>query len=148
MIQRKQTLWFLLSAIIAGLAFILPFGYKNTTSMMSYNINVEDFVVKHDVVLMIVFLSLIIFDLVAIFLFKNRKLQTIFSIIAILLCIAGLALEILFSTKDGNQITFGVANSKVYIGLLIPIVCIVLNLLALNGVKKDIKLLSESDRLR
>ena len=73
MIQRKQTLWFLLSAIIAGLAFILPFGYKNTTSMMSYNINVEDFVVKHDVVLMIVFLSLIIFDLVAIFLFKNRK---------------------------------------------------------------------------
>lgn len=148
MIQRKQTLWLLINIAVACLAFILPFGYKNTTSMISYDINIHNFLAQHDIGLLILFSLLIAINLVSIFLFKNHKLQTLFLIFSIILSITCFAYEILFSTKDGNQITFGIANSSLYIGLLIPFVCLILSILAYKGVRNDVKLLKDADRLR
>ncbi|HMN33531.1 MAG TPA: DUF4293 domain-containing protein [Chitinophagaceae bacterium] len=148
MIQRKQTLWFLLGAIVAGLAFVLPYGFKNTTSMMKYNINVENFKAQDDIWLLLLFSVIIVIDIGAIFLFKNRKMQSILAGLAIAFCVGAFALEFFYSTSGGNQLAFGIANSSLYIGLLLPILCVILNIMALNGVKKDIRLLKETDRLR
>ncbi len=148
MIQRKQTLWFLCSAIVAGLAFVLPFGFKNTTSLNSYNINIRDFNAQTDTWLMLFFGAIVLVNLVSIFLFKKRGLQITTSVLGIILGLGAFAYEIFFSTKEGNTITFGIANSVIYIGLIIPLISMVLTYMAMRGVKRDIKLLAETDRLR
>lgn len=148
MIQRKQTIWFLVSAVIAALAFEIPFGFKNTTSLTSYDINIHDFTALSSKVLLLGFGAILILNLVAVFLFKKRNIQVLLSVVSILLSIAALAYEIYFSTIEGNSITFGLANSVLYIGLLLPLLSLILTYLAMRGVQQDVKLLKETDRLR
>ncbi|MBK7692159.1 MAG: DUF4293 family protein [Bacteroidetes bacterium] len=148
MIQRKQTLWFLASSIIAALAFVLPFGFKNTTSLNSYHINIRDFDAQTEIILILLFGAIVVVNLCAIFLFKKRPLQITASFVGIVLGVVAFAYEIYFSTKEGNTITFGIANSVLYIGLLLPLLSVALTFLAMRGVQQDIKLLKETDRLR
>ena len=148
MIQRKQTLWFIISALIACLAFVLPFGFKNTTSISSYNINIHDFKAQSHIGLILLFGLIIITNLVAIFLYKNRSLQVKLSIIILIASIAAFAFEVYFSTIDGNSITFGLSQSTLYIGLIIPLISFIFSIMAMRGVQQDIKLLKETDRLR
>lgn len=148
MIQRKQTLWFLISALIACLAFVLPFGFKNTTSMSSYNINIRDFDAQSHIVLTLLFGLIIVTNLGTLFLYKNRSLQVKLSIIILMACIGAFAFEIYFSTIEGNSITFGLSQSTLYIGLIIPLLSFIFGIMAMRGVQQDIKLLKETDRLR
>jgi len=148
MIQRKQTLWFLISALMAGLAFVLPFGFKNTTSLNAYNIDVHNFSGGITPVLIALFSVLIILNVVAVFLFKNRNLQVTLGIVAAIVAAGALAYEVYFCTTDGNSITFGIAHSTLYIGLLLPLISVIFSLMAVSGVKSDLKLLKESSRLR
>ena len=148
MIQRKQTLWFLASSIIAALAFVLPFGFKNTTSLNSYQIKIRDFDAKTETLLILLFGAIVLVNLGAIFFFFFRNWQISTAILGIVLGVVAFAYEIYFSTKEGNTITFGIANSVLYIGLLLPLLTIALTFLAMRGVQQDIKLLKETDRLR
>jgi hypothetical protein len=148
MIQRKQTLWFLLSALMACLAFVLPFGFKNTTSLTGYNIDVHDFSGLSNLILTVLLAAIILLNLLAVFLFKNRNLQVTLGIFAALIAAGALAYEIYFCTIDGNSITFGIAHSTLYIGLLFPLISLMFTLMAVSGVKSDMKLLKESSRLR
>ena len=148
MIQRKQSIWFLVSAIIAALAFEIPFGFKNTTSLTSYDIHVHDFSAMSSKVLLFAFVAIILLNLISIFLFKKRNLQVLLSIISMLFSVGVMGYEIYFSTMDGNSITFGLANSVLYIGLILPLLSLILTYLAMRGVQQDVKLLKETDRLR
>lgn len=148
MIQRKQSLWFLLSALNACVAFILPFGFKNTTSISSYNIDVHDFTAQSNLILTGLFAAVILLNIAAVFMYKNRDMQINLSLFSILLCAGILAYEIYYSTLDGNSISIGFVNATLYAGLIIPVISMVFTGLAMKGVKNDIKLLRETNRLR
>lgn len=148
MIQRKQTLWFLLASVIACSAYILPFGFKNTTSIVGYDINVHDFTAQTNMLLKVLFGLITLCNFIAIFLFKKRKIQVMLALVAIFLSLGALGYEIYFSTIGGNNITLGTANGVIYIGLLVPATSLLCTLMAMRGVNQDIKLLKETDRLR
>ncbi len=148
MIQRKQTLWFLLSTLAAVAAFFIPFGFKNTTSISSYQIDVHDFTALTHPLLIVLFALIIAVNLACIFLFKNRPLQIKLAFVNLLISVAALGYEIFFSTRGENHITLGIANATLYIGLLFPLLTLVFTFMGLQGVKSDVKLLEESNRLR
>lgn len=148
MIQRIQSIWFLLAAIVSCLSFILPFAIKTTTSFNSYTINEYSLNSFDNNYLMILFIAASALSLLAIFLFKKRNYQIYISVFIILLCLSAFAYEIYFSNTEGNKMAFGMVGTKIYVGLLVPIVTLFIILLAIKGINKDITLLKESDRLR
>jgi cytochrome bd-type quinol oxidase subunit 2 len=109
MIQRIQTIFLALAALASGGLFGLPFATTQEAEANSglfadsvYNIN-------DHLVLLITFLLAGIFSLVAIFLFKKRKLQMSLSMMAIFASIIGLAygLFIFLSDPASEQAGFG-----------------------------------------
>lgn len=148
MIQRKQSLWFLISALIAALAYLIPYTVKTTTSIASYEIIDHQITAKYNMISMLLFALIIIFNLIALFLFKNRKQQLTLSFLSILTSIGAFAYEIYFSLKGGNNIVFGIIGKDIYVGLLIPLICIIFTYMAMRGIQNDVKLLKDTDRLR
>ena len=83
--------------------------------------------------------------LIAIFLFKNRPLQSRLARLSILFIIAGIGFSayLLFS-QSGNTINaLGISA-----GTFLPIVAIILTVLANRSIKKDENLVRSMDRLR
>lgn len=145
MIQRIQSLFYLLSAICTGGLFYFPFASstKSATPFMDDQIyNVFD----HTAMLVICGLAILI-PLVAIFMFKNRSTQLrmgIFGIIAAVLLVAVAAL--LFMNAGQTMDSAGTVNDGV--GLYLPIGSILFLALANRFVKKDENLVQSMDRLR
>lgn len=148
MIQRKQTIWFLCSLILAILAFYIPFGEKATTSLGSYVITEHNLTANTNLLLVVLYGTLIALNFVSIMIFKRRDLQKVLAVISIILCLGILAYLVYFTTVDGNKLVFGISGSRIYLGILIPVFCLVFNVMAYSGVKADERLLKQSDRLR
>jgi hypothetical protein len=143
MIQRIQTIFLALAALASGGLFGLPFATTQEAEANSglfadsvYNIN-------DHLVLLITFLLAGIFSLVAIFLFKKRKLQMSLSMMAIFASIIGLAygLFIFLSDPASEQAGFG-------LGTVLPELIILFAFLGWRNIKKDEKLVKSMDRLR
>jgi len=117
MIQRIQTIYLLLVAVLSiGMTFLIPYGLDDQGGALFANKNpmVFGFFVGSGVL-----------ALIAIFLFKNRKLQFVLGRLNIILNV-----------------------SEKGIGMLIPIISIVLLVIANKAIKKDEHLVKSVDRLR
>lgn len=136
MIQRLQTLWLLLAGgcALAGLKFSFYSG-TNAKGLSPYELNgTENF--------LLILSSVVVGGLafVTIFLYKKRKLQ-------VMLCILGILLEALLiflyylETKTFTQGTYSLAS-------VLQLIVLAAYFMAARGVKKDEKILEESDRLR
>jgi hypothetical protein len=141
MIQRIQSVWLLVAAIMMALLFYFPTYEFNGNVKPPLNIG-EDF-------LAIIMVALSIgLSLFAIFKFKNRKHQIALTWLNILLCI-GLQVWLVVRV---NNITSGLDYATIrghyWIGLFIPIITIILLFLAKAGINKDQKLVKSLDRLR
>lgn len=137
MIQRKQTLWLLLSAICAFLSYLFPFfsGTKQVANGIEKatidGVSTFPFMILTGIALLL--------SLITIFLYKNRKLQ-------IRLCIAGVLLSALIIVLYFNEIknlSGSIALSSVFV-FAIP-VCYIM---AALGIRKDEKTVKALDRLR
>ena len=135
MIQRIQTLYLIVAAIVTGvLPFLVPLRTDNNvayyfTSEWSY---------------MILFELSTVLSIVSIFLYKTRQHQFVLGRLNIILNLILLGLLIFNSiTLSGD-----VALSKKGIGLMLPFVSIVLLVLANKAIQKDEKLVKSSNRLR
>ncbi len=136
MIQRIQTLYLIVAAIVTGvLPFLVPLRTDGTsiayyfTSEWSY---------------MILFELSTVLSIVSIFLYKTRQHQFVLGRLNIILNLILLGLLIFNSiTLSGD-----VALSKKGIGLMLPFVSIVLLVLANKAIQKDEKLVKSSNRLR
>ena len=143
MIQRIQTVYLLLASIVSGvLIFIFNLWKaieKNTFALdLLYS---KSFLLK---LIPILFLVSAILAFVAIFLFKNRKLQFVIGRLTILINLILLGLLIYLSlTLPGEA-----AVSEKGIGMFIPILAILLIVLANKAIKKDEDLVKSADRLR
>ncbi|MEP7165534.1 MAG: DUF4293 domain-containing protein [Ferruginibacter sp.] len=136
MIQRIQSVWFLVASICAFLSLKLPF-YIGTT---------KDHIAGHQLIgtenLYLLFLTIAIglLAFVTIFLFKKRRIQIRLSVLGIML---ELVLILLYYLEVRTYLDGTYALSA-----LLQSCVVFFFFLALRGIGKDIKLIKNSDRLR
>ena len=143
MIQRIQSVYLLLAAIVAGgLIFVF-----NIWSVSKKTLFAQDFLHVDDVLqkaIPILFIVSSLMSLVTIFQFKNRKLQFVLGRLVILINLLLLGLLIyLMLTLSGEA-----SVSEKGIGMFLPIVVVLLTVLANKAIKKDEDLVKSVDRLR
>ena len=143
MIQRIQSFW-LLCASVCGFAS-LKFSFF-TGNVNEINIGVAA-ATKYielngfsNIPLTILTITIAIVCLIAIFLYKNRKLQ-------MRLCFAGVLIEAIVLTlyyKESAKYILGTYSLASLLQLLI----LVFLILSIKGINNDNKIIAESDRLR
>ncbi len=143
MIQRIQTIYLLLASIVSG-GLIFVFNLWNTIKEKIFVVDLfsrEVFTLK---VIPFMFIMSAILSLVAIFLFKNRKLQFVVGRIIIMINLFLLGLLIYLSLNLSGETSV----SEKGIGMFLPILAILLVVLANKAIKKDEDLIKSVDRLR
>lgn len=141
MIQRIQTLWLFLAALLMALIFYFPTYRFSGSSVLPLTIG-NDF-------LAIVLAALsIILSIVTIVRFKDRKQQTSLTWLNILLCI-GLQIWLFIRINNFTSQPEHVNIPGYYwIGTFIPLAVIILLFMAKSGIRKDEKLVKSLNRLR
>ena len=162
MIQRKQTIYMLLSAIISALLFFMPlasfeaggnvmkftiFGIQNPIETISLS-------TTYTWPLVVLTVLMTVAPIVTLFLYKKRELQVRLCRLTMLVNIIFIGLVFLYYESDIQQVIAAVEGDEYqldvayFIGMAIPLVNLILEILAIRGVKKDIELLKSVDRLR
>ena len=143
MIQRVQSVYLLLASVISGvLIFVFNLWTSISKDIFAIDLlNRESYLLKSIPVL---FLVSAILAFVAIFLYKNRKLQFVIGRLAILVNLILLGLLIYVSLTLPGEVSI----SEKGIGMFIPIIAILLIVLANKAIKKDEDLVKSVDRLR
>lgn len=146
MIQRIQSIFLLLASLATFGLFGLPFastpnavGQSSLFGDTIYNLN-------DSIPLMIIFGVGGLLAFGAIFLFKNRKLQSNLGRFALIANIIGLVLAIILFYQDMN--TLGATEPSDEAGVYMPFIAVVFLGLALRFIGKDEKLVKSMDRLR
>jgi uncharacterized protein DUF4293 len=138
MIQRIQSIWLLLAAAAAFASLQFPF-YNGLIEAGKPLVYVTG---QSNLLLLILTAGVGLASLIAIFLYKNRKLQSRIALIALLVSIINLVLFFMQTQKylpgQGNY------NLTAIFAIVIPIFLI----MAMRGIKKDEKLVKSLDRLR
>ncbi len=153
MIQRKQSLYLLLSALIMGLLYFFPiaeFMVNSTNYYFDYLEIASVADAKKQVVstvypIAFLLTLIVLLSLVGILAFKNRNLQTRVTIFNIVLKIGFLILSAFYILKVGSAF-----DSKFYLqfSFIFPLVAIVLDFLAFKSILRDIRIIKSYDRIR
>jgi len=137
MLQRIQTIYLLISAVISG-GLIFLFSLWTT-------INETELYAKEDILYLGLFLSSAALALIAIFMYNNRQTQFVLGRLNIILNFILLGLFVYRSLSLSGE-TSDVSVKG--IGMLLPIFSIVFLVLANKAIKKDEDLVKSVDRLR
>ncbi len=146
-IQRIQTLFLLLSAILIGVFAFLPaltIQSLGTTYQLGAIYSGDGVSTKPDLLLLSLSGLIFVLSVIAIFKYKNLKQQmqlcaiNIVLSLALLLSVAALA----FALKTPTAVV------EIGIGNLLPLLSIISFAFAYRGIKHDKKLLSDSNRIR
>ncbi|MEX0812468.1 MAG: DUF4293 domain-containing protein [Chitinophagales bacterium] len=145
MIQRVQSIYWLLTAVVLVAFLFLPmFGYGPSGK--------ENVFAVQDCMTLTIATSLAaLLSLATIFLVNNRPLQIKLSwliALVILLGFTGSAAVNFLALSNGEAPAAAGDIVSFKWPLVLPFVALVLNFLAMRGVKADQKLVSASDRLR
>lgn len=153
MIQRIQSLYLLLVAILNGLLFVLPLndmlsgGHIIRISVTGIFELIDDkTILIADLFPLLVINSIsIVLAFAAIFLYKNRKAQMRLTIYNSLInvSITFLALFYAYQVASTHNIQLGFS-----IGLILPLIGAFLSFLAFKAIKKDDNLVKSIDRIR
>lgn len=136
MLQRLQTIYLLLAAgVSAGIIFIFPLWITDADNILF---------AKDVLLYLILFLSSACLSAVALFSFKNRRLQFVLGRLNIILNFILLGVLVYQSQNLPGE----TAVSENGIGMFLPLVSIVLLALANKAIKKDEDLVKSVDRLR
>ncbi|MCF3109518.1 DUF4293 domain-containing protein [Niabella sp. CC-SYL272] len=138
MIQRKQTLWLLLSVISAGLTFKFPF--YNGTVTGTEGLAGADMNAASNIWLTLLTGAIAALGLITIFLYKNRKLQLQLTFLGLVASVGLIALYV--SYMKAFQ-TGGIA-----ITAILTLLVVAGFFFALKGIRRDQKLIRDLDRLR
>lgn len=144
MIQRVQSIYLLLAALISGaLVFLISFGITKDMETITIIDLIKDqrYLIKS---IGIGFLASSVLSFLSIFLFKNRQNQFVLGRVNILINFYLLGV-LLFESLSLPGETF---VSKKGIGVFLPIIVIVLLAMANKAIKKDENLVKSVDRLR
>jgi len=143
MIQRIQSIFLLLAAVFFFLEFAFPFFNSDTYTQGYFSDNTYD-IQDHPALLGLTIAAGII-CLLAIFLYKNRSLQTSLVYVSIVLAIVLTATMIILLQSNTPKF---LEQSSPFIGSFLPLLSIIFLVLSLRSIKKDDKLVKSMDRLR
>jgi hypothetical protein len=147
MIQRKQTIYLLISVVLFALTFTFPFGHTGGLTLHNYGaINSEGIKaenVSHYYFSVCLGIAALI-SLISIFLYGNRHQQMSVLRLSFIFFAASFALLALYikSASTGTEgFSFGIS-------FFLPFGAFAMNMLALRSIRKDEKLIKSLDRLR
>lgn len=162
MIQRRQTIYMFLSAILSALLFFMPlasfeaggnvmkftiFGIQNPIESISLT-------TSYTWPLIVLTVLMTIVPIYAALRYKKREKQVRLCQLDMLLNVVFIGLVLLFYDADIQKVIAAVEGDSYqldvayFLGMAIPLVSLVLQILAIRGIKKDIELLKSIDRLR
>ena len=145
MIQRKQSIYLLIAAIMsAGLTFVFSLWTNTQNNSATYLIDLFSGVTILEKLTPVLFFTSALLSIVTLFLFKNRQLQFVLGRLNILINLFLLGVLIYLSqTLSGEALV-----SEKGIGMFFPVIVILLLVLANKAIKKDEDLVKSVDRLR
>ncbi len=149
MIQRIQSLWLLIASLLSALLMIdwyTGYVYKADVPHGLGAIVTPLRITDHFPSLLIA-VVMIALPLVSIFFFKNRKRQRSLSWLALLTSVAFIAVS-LMRIEDFKNAAPMPRNGSYQPGIVVPVVVMVFLFMAINGIKKDERLVKSMDRLR
>lgn len=147
MIQRIQSLYLLVTAILSSALLAMPFAeIAKDGAIYVFNAKgiVADGVVKQSGWLIFVAIALIVLvHLISIFSYKNRPLQKKIVLVGMiaLLSLFGLLFYYSYFSFEGAKISFQT-------GFTFPLVAVIIDYLAIRGINKDEALIRSIDRIR
>jgi Domain of unknown function (DUF4293) len=147
MIQRIQTIYLFISAILIGLLFLFPFAEiakDGAVYLFNFKGIFLDGALKSNSIFISVLIGLIVaLHGLAIFNYKNRRQQIRVILFAILLimCLCGFFSFYTFGSFSGAQINLNISTA-------FPLVAIILDYLAIRAIGKDEALIRSIDRIR
>jgi len=139
MLQRIQTVWLFLAVLFAALTYKFPFYTGNIIGKDNVQ-RYEKLVASSNFILLILTASFIVGTIAIIFMYKSRKQQLWLTVVAACLSILNLVIYF-YEVKRFNS---GNMSLTAILAFAIPILLI----LAINGIRKDEKLIRSLDRLR
>ena len=139
MIQRIQTVWLFLAALLAALTYKFPFYAGNITDKENVQ-HYEKLVASSNFLVLLFTAGLIAGAIAIIFMYKNRKQQMWLTIAAVGLSI----INIVIYFSELKHFTSGNVSLAAVFVFAIPVFL----LLAARGIWKDEKLVKSLDRLR
>jgi peptidoglycan/LPS O-acetylase OafA/YrhL len=143
MIQRIQSLWLFLAALVnAGLFY---FDLYRTDVMLNSVTEVMHYRINDHYPSLLIALVIIILPLVTIFMFRNRKRQRAMSAMCLVSTVAFISMMLMRIGKFQNTTT---TTGYYWIGAVLPVISLIFVVMALIGINKDEKLVKSSDRLR
>lgn len=157
MIQRIQSIWLLLAAIVILGLFIFP--YLNYTDLVglgkkllvtgSYAAVNNESVKQESYLLQAIAAGILGFiPVFTIFQYKNRKRQlTLIFVEIVLICLFGVWLFI-SATNTLSLISQSFGAQNIGVGFFLLPVAIIFLAMAIGGIRKDEKLIKSADRLR
>lgn len=147
MVQRLQSLFLLLAIVAYGLLFFFPIAQFTTADASnSFSLlGITNYNSNSTLPLMIVDCLLALSCLVTIFLFKKRRLQIKITAIILLIQIGFVAA--LFYSADAVAKKFDTL-AQYQAGMYIALIPILFIVLAHRAIRKDEKMVSNTDRLR
>lgn len=141
MIQRIQSIWLLLAAVAAFLTFRFSFYSGNITGPDQMP-KFTSIVASSNTGILILTVALGVAALIAVFLYKNRKLQLRITLAAMILSLLNIVLY--YNQTLHLHFTVGSYDLTALVALSIPVTL----LLAARGIYNDQKLVKSLDRLR
>ena len=147
MIQRIQTVYLLISALLVGLLFLLPFAEvakDGAVYLFNFKGIVLNGVLKENGASISILIGIIMaLHGVAILSYKKRIRQMRLTVFAVLLMLGLIGMFFYFSyySLSGAQVSFK-------IGILFPVIAIILDYLAIRAIGKDEALIRSIDRIR
>ena len=151
MIQRIQTVYLALAFILTAVCLSLPVGVFSPVGMGADTVMFNLWKVTPEGTLAftvwpmyVILLLTCPIALVAIFMYKNRPLQSKLCLCNILLTLCWMVVYVLYGYVFKDEgLTFRPAFAACF-----PIICLILYLLARRGIIKDEKLVRAADRIR
>ncbi len=158
MIQRKQTIYLFLAAVVMALDFVFPIAsfigsgqYQLQFYIYRVVSMVPDMTPPFDVMFVApvtAFTGLVVLgSLVTIFLYRNRIKQAKMVRGLVIFTLADVALLFFYNIPALEKLT-GYRADYNYVGIAMPLLALVLLILAVGGIIKDEKLVRSADRLR
>jgi hypothetical protein len=154
MIQRIQSIYLLLAAIVVGLLFFFPiadfvndagkfylFRYRGLYEV----IEGKEKLVSLTIPLAIILMVNMVLPLINIFFYKKRGFQMKLCIFSIILLFSSVGLIAYYAAASFKNIEANV-NYQVFASM--PIIALILNVMAYSAIRKDEKLIKSIDRIR
>ena len=147
MIQRIQSVYLLISTILIGLLFLLPFAeIAKDGAIYLFNFKgvlLDGAVKTNGLVISVLLVMIIVLNVFAIFSYTNRgkQVKLVWGVILMLVVLLVAFVYFTYLAYSGAQIGFK-------LGAVLPLIAIVLDYLAIRSINKDEALIRSIDRIR